>query len=138
MADEILEQIRDGYGAWNQDDLERILEFLDPQVEWHTSASFPGTEALYRGHDGFRRFWEHLHEPWEDMRVEIESFQRIEDVALIRLSFHGRSRESGVEVDLPWFQVLRVKDDKVVASALDRYVGDALETLDASHHWPEF
>jgi ketosteroid isomerase-like protein len=138
MDNELLERIRAGYAAWNEGDLDHTLDFLTPDVEWHTSASFPGTESLYEGHDGFRRFWEHLHAPWEEIHVEIESFERDEDFAILRIRFHGRSKESGVDVDLPWFQALVLEDDKVKRSALDRSVGDALEALDISDHFPEF
>jgi ketosteroid isomerase-like protein len=138
VADELLDRIRDGYRAWNEGDLDRTLEFLSPDVEWHTSASFPGTLAVYEGHEGFRRFWEHLHEPWENIHVEIESYERVDDVAILRISFHGTGKDSGVEVDLPWFQALVVADDKIVRSALDRSIGDALETLDVGDRWPEF
>jgi ketosteroid isomerase-like protein len=138
MDNGLLERIRAGYAAWNEGDLEHTLDFLAPDVEWHTSASFPGTEPLYRGHDGFRLFWEHLHEPWEAIHVEIESFQREDQFAILRIRFHGKSKESGVDVDLPWFQALVIEDDKVKRSALDRAVGDALEALDISDHFPEF
>jgi|GEM_PF-2239736 len=138
MADSLLERIRAGYAAWNEGNLDRTLEFLSPEVEWHTSASFPGTEPLYSGHEGFRRFWEHLHEPWEAIRVEIESYQREGEVAIVRIRFHGTGKESGVDVDLPWFQALVIEDDMIVRSALDRTVGDALEALDVSDAFPEF
>lgn len=138
MDDSLLERIRGGYAAWNEGDLEQTLEFLAPDVEWHTSASFPGTEALYEGHEGFRRFWDHLHGPFERVHVEIESYEREQEVAILRIRFHGRSRESGVDVDLPWFQALVVEDDQIRRSALDRSIADALETLDVSDRFPEF
>lgn len=136
--DELLERIRAAYGAWNEGDLDRTLEFLSPEVEWHTSASFPGTEPLYEGHEGFQRFWRHLHEPFEEIHVSIESYQREDNVAILRIRFHGKSKDSGVDVDLPWFQALEIEDDVVVRSALDRSVGDALEALDVSDSFPEF
>jgi ketosteroid isomerase-like protein len=138
MAEQLLDRIRAAYDAWNEGDLDRTLDFLAPDVEWHTSASFPGTRKLYRGHDGFREFWQHLHEPWEGIHVEIESYEREEDVAILRIRFHGTSAESGVDVDLPWFQALVIDDDLVTRSALDRSIGDALEALDISDHFPEF
>lgn len=138
MADDLLERIRSAYAAWNHGDLEQTLEFLAEDVEWHTSASFPNTEPIYNGHEGFRRFWQHLHDPFEGIHVEIESIDRDEDMALVRLRFHATSRASGVEIDLPWFQAVVIDDDKVTRSALDRSVGDALEALDASDRWPEF
>ncbi|MBK5116279.1 MAG: nuclear transport factor 2 family protein [Thermoleophilia bacterium] len=138
MASDLLKRIREAYGAWNEGELERTLEFLAPDVEWHTSASFPGTQPLYRGHEGFKLFWNHLHEPWEQIHVEIESYQREDEVAILRIRFHGTGKDSGVDVDLPWFQVLVIEDDLVVRSALDRTVGDALEALDVSDAFPEF
>lgn len=140
MAESLLERIRAGYEAWNEGDLEGTLAFLHPEVEWHTSASFPGTRPLYVGHDGFREFWSHLHEPWEKIHIEIESYTREGDVAVLRIRFHGTSKASGVSVDLPWFQVLVIdeEDDLVLRSALDRSVGDALEALDVADAFPEF
>ena len=138
MASDLLERIRAAYAAWNEGELERTLEFLAPDVEWHTSASFPGTQPLYRGHEGFKLFWNHLHEPWEQIHVEIESYQREDEVAILRIRFHGTSKDSGVDVDLPWFQALVIEDDLVARSALDRTVGDALEALDVSDAFPEF
>ena len=134
----MLERIRAGYSTWNEGDLDKTLEFMSPDVEWHTSASFPGTKPVYYGHDGFREFWTHLHEPWEDVRVEIESYTREGEVAILRIRFHGTSKASGVTVDLPWFQAVVIEDDLVVRSALDRMVGDALEALDVGDSFPEF
>lgn len=140
MAESLLERIRAGYEAWNEDDLEGTLAFMHPDIEWHTSASFPGTRPLYTGHDGFREFWGHLHEPWEKIHLEIESYTREGDVAVLRIRFHGTSKASGVSVDLPWFQVMVVDVDRdlVLRSALDRSVGDALEALDVGDSFPEF
>ena len=138
MADALLERVRGGYAAWNEGDLDQTLEFLHPEVEWHTSASFPGTRPLYEGHEGFKQFWEHLHAPWEDIHVEIESYQREGEIATLRIRFHGTSKESGVEVDLPWFQAIAIEDDRVRRSALARSIGDALEALDVGDSFPEF
>lgn len=139
MADDLLDRIRSAYAAWNEGDLEHTLDFLADDVEWHTSASFPGTRPLYEGHEGFKLFWEHLHAPFDSIHVELESYQRDGDIALIRLRFHGTSKASGIDMDLPWFQVIRIGDDEqIVSSALDRSVGDALEALDAAGLWAEF
>lgn len=138
MTDSLLERIRGGYAAWNDGDLERTLDFLAPDVEWHTSASFPGTEPLYRGRDGFRRFWEHLHGPFVSIHVEIESYQREGDVAIMRIRFHGQSRESGVDVDLPWYQALMIEDDRIKRSALDRSIANALEAIGLADRTGEF
>jgi ketosteroid isomerase-like protein len=134
----LLERIREGYEAWNRGDLDHTLAVLSPDVEWLTSASFPGVQPVYCGHDGFREFWKHLHEPWESIHVEIESYERDGEVATLMIRFHGISKGSGVPVDLPWFQALVIEDDLITRSALARTIGDALEALDISDRWPEF
>lgn len=138
MSSNLLDRIKSAYAAWNKGDLEETLGFLSPDVEWHTSASFPGTRPLYEGHDGFKQFWDHLHSPFDEIHVEIEGYNREEDVAILRIRFHGKSKDSGVDVDLPWFQVVEIEDDVVVRSALDRSVDAALETLDVGDSFPEF
>lgn len=138
VADSLLKRVKAAYEAWNEGSLERTMEFLHPDVDWYTSASFPGTQASYQGRGGFELFWEQLHAPWENIHVEIESYEREDDVAIMRIRFHGTSKESGVEVDLPWFQVVVVEDELVRRSALDRSIGDALETLDVADSFPEF
>ncbi len=138
MAESMFERIRAGYEAWNEGNLDRTLDFLATDVEWHTSASFPGTKPVYNGHDGFKEFWVHLHEPWDEIHIAIESYTREGDVAILRILFHATSKASGVSVDLPWFQALVIEDDKVTRSALDRSVGDALEALDVGESFPEF
>lgn len=138
MPDELLERIREAYRAWNEGDLQHTLDFLDAEVQWKTSGSFPGVRKLYVGHDGFREFWEHLHGPFDEIHIELESYEREGEFALLRLHFHGKSVASGVDLDLPWFQVARFDGEKITDSALNRSVGDALDALDVSDLWPEF
>lgn len=138
MPDQLLQKVQAGYAAWNHGDLDQTLAVLAPDVEWHTSASFPGTEALYTGHEGFKLFWAHLHEPFENVHAEIESYEREDELAILHVRFHGTSRTSGVEVDLPWVQALVIEDELIKRSALDRSTGAALEALGISDGRSEF
>lgn len=130
--------MREGYKAWNSGEIEPIIELLSPDVEWITSASFPGLKERYHGHDGFRKFWDDLRGPWEDIHVEIEGVEREENYGILRIRFHGTSKSSGVGVDLPWFQAVVMDDDKITHSALSRSIGDALEAVGGEDHWREF
>ena len=70
--------------------------------------------------------------------MTIEAHEREDAVAILRTGFDATAKESGVDVDLPWFQAVVIEDDLVARSALDRAVGDALEALDVSDSFPEF
>ncbi len=116
----MLERIRAGYGAWNEGDLDKTLEFLRRTSSGTPQRLVPGHEARLLRPRRLPRVLEHLHEPWEDVHVEIESYAREGEVAILRIRFHGTSKASGVTVDLPWFQAIVIEDDLVVRSALDR------------------
>lgn len=77
MSRENLEAVREVFEAWNRGELERIHKHPSPDWEWHTARLFPGTDAVYRGKEGFTRFWNTFREPWESIRVDLE---RVEDL----------------------------------------------------------
>jgi ketosteroid isomerase-like protein len=54
MATDNVEIARRGYRAFEQGGVEAILEFLDPEIEWHMSAVFTNRSRVFRGHDGVR------------------------------------------------------------------------------------
>src|ERR671927_218531 len=65
MSRENVQIVRRVFEAWNRADLERIRDYISPEWEWHTARLFPGTDAVYRGKEGFTRFWNTFQEPWE-------------------------------------------------------------------------
>ena len=60
MSRENVELVREAYAAWNDAEVEAVLPFLHPEVEFVTSGTFLGLDPVYGGHDGFRRFWRRL------------------------------------------------------------------------------
>lgn len=87
MSQANVEIVRNVVAAWNHGDLERIQEFTSPEWEWRTAQLFPGTEAVYRGKEGFTRFWDTFREPWESIRVEIERVEDLGDRVLVLMTF---------------------------------------------------
>jgi ketosteroid isomerase-like protein len=93
-----VQAVHDVFEAWNRGDLELVLEYLSPDWEWRTAGKFPGLEAVYRGKEGFTRFWEAFRESWESIRIDIERVEDLGDQALVLMTFHGKGRGSGVDV----------------------------------------
>ena len=76
------------------------LNFLHPDVEWHTRADLPDS-ATYRGHDGVTKLASEWFESFDDFQLELEELIDARDdvvIALVRL--RGRIRGSGEEVDM--------------------------------------
>jgi ketosteroid isomerase-like protein len=92
-------------------DLEWVLDHITPDYEWRTVQLFPDTEAVYRGREGFRQFWNTFREPWETLLIEVERIEPIgDDRVLALLRFHGRGRE-GVEVTLEYANLVTIENE---------------------------
>jgi ketosteroid isomerase-like protein len=84
--------------AWNNGDVERYLAVTDPALIFHTSGAFLPHDPVYRGHAGFRLFWNTFHEAWERRDLDIVRMEDLGDRVLALLSFDAVGRGSGVRV----------------------------------------
>jgi ketosteroid isomerase-like protein len=120
MSEENVELVRQAYAAWNRGDLDWLLNRLTADSEFHTTHLFPDTEPVYRGQEGFRRFWDTFREPWETLLIEVERIDPVgEDGVLGLIRFHGRGRD-GVDVKFEYAQLFTLEDaivSKVVGFA---------------------
>ena len=107
--------VREGYEGWNRRDFDEIIEIFDPAIDWrfYGGAQFPGTDEVYRGHEGVRRFWAAFIEPWSEIEIEIERLIETDDTVVVLCDFRAKGSESGVELRAPFTHVLRFEGDKV-------------------------
>jgi ketosteroid isomerase-like protein len=129
MSEENVELVRGAYEAWNRCDLEWQLDHISPDYEFRTAQLFPDTEAVYRGREGLRQFWNTFREPWETLHIEVERIESIgDDRVLALLRFHGRGR-NGVEVTLEYANLLTVENGM---ATLNVGFGDWQQALEAA------
>ena len=116
MSDADIETIKRGYEAWNRGDFDAALAVMDPEVTWqfHADALFPGTDELYRGHDGVRRFFELFAEPWERIRVEIDRIEEAAGQYVVYTRLTGVGKGSGVEIEAPFVDVLEMRGGRLL------------------------
>jgi ketosteroid isomerase-like protein len=113
------------YAAANRRDFELILALNDAQrYEYRPSPDLlpPDMEAVYRGHDGYRRFWRLWLEAFEDIRWDPEEILDFGDKVLVTTRQSGRGSASGVAVSEPVFQLFTFSRGLVISQAdfLDR------------------
>jgi ketosteroid isomerase-like protein len=98
MSQENVESVKRAMEAFNERDLDRMLEFADPEVEWHPPAELPGT-SVYHGHDGVRRATADMLDAFGDLRAEPERFIDAGEQVIALYRWRGRGSASGVSVD---------------------------------------
>jgi ketosteroid isomerase-like protein len=104
MSEDNVDRMRVALRAWNAGDLPGLLEATDPALVFHTSGVFPSIDPVYRGADGFRKFWTVFHEPWESLEIDIERLEDLGERVLALLNFHAVGRDR-VEVRMKFANV---------------------------------
>jgi ketosteroid isomerase-like protein len=99
MSEETLELARRGYEAWNRGDEGWFLDRIDDDFVLRFPSGFLVLDEVYRGRDGWRRFWGSWRDAWEAIEIRV---RRLEDLggeeALAIVTFEGVGRGSGASV----------------------------------------
>ena len=129
MASENAGLVQQGYEAWNRGDVEGVLSFLDPQIEWRGYTHIPESGTL-EGRDEVRAWLERFLDAWEQLEIEmtelIDAGEQV--VALVR--FRGTGKGSGVPVEGGTdAHVWTVREGRIVAVTLYQGTREALQSL---------
>ncbi len=104
-----------GFDAFSRGDLERSLQTLHPEIEWHLLIRLPDLpfdKEVYRGRDEVRIVWESFRSTWEELTLDLEEILwEGDDTIVARARFIGRGEGSGVSVDRVVYYVIRMRDE---------------------------
>jgi ketosteroid isomerase-like protein len=128
MSRENVEVVRNWLEAWNRNDLDQMLSFFDPEVQWCTSGAFPDLDPVYRGHDGYRRFWREFTELWESFQIKSDEERDCGEQVLALGFFEARGREE-LEVRRPTASVWTFRDGRVIVVQVYADHAQALEAV---------
>jgi ketosteroid isomerase-like protein len=132
MSEENVELVRQALNAFTHRDVEEMLSYVDAEGELH-SAIIGGAEGnVYRGHEGFRRWYADSFESFEDLRNEWSEFRDLGDRVLAFGRVKARGRESGVELDSPMGWVFTVRRGRLVKAEGFLSRAEALEAAGLS------
>jgi ketosteroid isomerase-like protein len=107
------EIVRTAIEAWNAGDRERMLEWLDPEVEIRTLRAQLEGEP-YRGHEGFHKGIADFDEDWEYVRFALGEIRQHGDFVVSMLNVQSRGRVSGIELDVPLAWVWEFREGRIV------------------------
>ncbi|MBA2504731.1 MAG: nuclear transport factor 2 family protein [Thermoleophilaceae bacterium] len=89
--------LREGYEAFNRRDIDTVLAFLHPEIEWIEPQQLPGARTA-RGHAEVRELLSELFEVWGTSRYQPESIEQDGEDLVATLRVTHRGQESGVVV----------------------------------------
>jgi ketosteroid isomerase-like protein len=113
VSERNIEHMRGVYEAVNARDIEAVITYCDPSIEFRST--FADVGGVYRGHDGMRAWQRDFEDVWGDeIRVEPEAYFDLGESTLAFQVLHGRGSHSGAEVALAGALVARWRDGLLV------------------------
>jgi uncharacterized protein len=89
--------IRRGYEAWNRGDVEGVLAFLDPEIEWRGYTHIPESGTL-EGREEVREWLVRFLDSWEELEIEVTEILEAGDQVVALVGFRAVGKGSGVQV----------------------------------------
>ena len=112
MGQANVEIVRAAYESF-QDTGEFAGQFVTPDFVWDMS-KFRGwpEQQIYEGIEGARRFLREWLDAWEDWELEVDAYHEAGEKVVVVVRQHGRSKASGLPVNMRFAQVWTVRDGK--------------------------
>ena len=107
-----MELVRAGYESFRATG-EFAEQFVTPDFVWDMS-TFRGwpEQQIYEGADGARSFLADWAGAWEDWKMDLDALHDAGEKVVAVMRQHGRSRASGLPVDMYFAQVWTLRDGK--------------------------
>ena len=113
-----IDLIRHGYQAWNNRDVDGVLELLDADIEWRGYTHVPESGTLH-GRDEVKAWLERFLDAWEQLDIELVDLRGVGDQVVALVSFRALGKGSGVPVEGGVdAHVWTIRDGKAVAVTL--------------------
>ena len=131
MSQENVEIVRRVFEAFRAGDTERVLEMVDPAIEWDLSRAATWPERpVYRGYDDVLRFFAEWTGEWDDYEFDLEELLDAGERVVAVIRDGGRSKTAGIKLERRHSEVWTLRDGKVVRIDLFDTKAEALEALE--------
>jgi ketosteroid isomerase-like protein len=133
MSRENVEIVRSAFDAFTRGDIETILGLADEDIVITQAPEVPGVAPEQRGHEGVLEAFAIWPEQWEDFRIEfVEVIAEAGDFVVVRNRQSGRGRQSGVEVEIDFLFVFRLRNGRITEWRIFLSESEALEAAGIS------
>jgi ketosteroid isomerase-like protein len=124
-----LEIVRDAYERFRVSGM-FVADLATPDFVWDMS-HFHGwpEEQVYAGAEGAEAFVREWTAAWDDWELHVEDLREVGEKVVALLRQHGRSRVSGLAVDMSFAQIWTMCEGR--ETRMDMY-SDPAEALDAA------
>ena len=114
MSQQDVQTIREGYEAFNRQDMTNVLERFDPKIEWIEPGGGRAPAGTYSGSQAVaEKVFGLVPEHFEELRPEPEQFIDAGEHVAVVGRFRGRSK-SGAALDAPFVHVWKMQNGKAV------------------------
>jgi ketosteroid isomerase-like protein len=129
MSQENVEIVRGGYEHFRATG-EIPDRLVVPDFVWDMS-NFGGVvdQQISEGIEGARSFIQAWNEAWDDWEIEVEALHDAGDRVVAIVRQRGRSKVSGVPVDMSFAQVWTIRDGKETRMEMYADPADALKAV---------
>jgi ketosteroid isomerase-like protein len=128
MSQENVEVVRRSYELFNRGDVQGWLATLSEDVELDERYLAPDA-AVYRGHEGARRWLRTSSEAIGSPRFEVLRWFHGGDAVVTEVAVHVRGAASGAEATARLAHAIRIRDGQGVYVASFPTVAEALEAV---------
>ncbi len=115
MSQQDVQTVREGYEAFNRQEIPNVLERFDPQIEWtEPGGAAAAPSGTYRGAQAVaEKVFSLVPEHFEELHPQPEQFIDAGDHIVVVGRFRGRSK-TGAMLDAPFAHVWTMRNGKVV------------------------
>ncbi|MDX6615773.1 MAG: hypothetical protein QOD60_864, partial [Solirubrobacterales bacterium] len=104
------ELVRHMYDLWGPGKPDEWISCFHDEIEYIPSAGLSGFDAIYRGHEGMRRFWSHKEDGWESTEVVLLHFEERGDNFVVFVLASLVMKGTGAQIEVSLHQGGKMRD----------------------------
>lgn len=130
MTSPNVQVIKAVFAAFEERDVESMLEITDPELEFLPQTNdLTGRTEPYRGHDGMREYFRDMANVWDEVRLYPDEYREVNGSVLVLGRVNATSPARIVAGSTGWIWHLR--DGKVLYGRVYASAGEAEAALEA-------
>ncbi|TMK41422.1 MAG: nuclear transport factor 2 family protein [Actinobacteria bacterium] len=129
MSQENVDALRRGFEAINGEDLEALLDFIDPDFAAEIPPELSAEPDTYRGHEGLRRYFRSFQDAMDEIRFEPGRVWDVDDVVVVAVRVTAKGKGTGIPVHQEAAQVWTIRDGKALRVRSYASVSQALDAV---------